>query len=65
MDDSPRRNGARVRHILGERLLGRLDEDVNIVPREREVGIERDQLPNERGDLAVLRKYLMPQPARR
>jgi len=53
MDRSPGRSGARVRHILGERLFRRLDEDMNIVRREREVWIGFEQLVNERGDLAA------------
>jgi hypothetical protein len=52
MDRSPGRSGACVRHILGERLLRRLDEDTDIVRREREVWIEFEQLVKERGDLA-------------
>src|SRR6266850_3005768 len=53
MDCSPGRSGARVRNILGESLLRRLDEDMDIVSREREVRIELEQLLNERGDLAA------------
>jgi len=37
-------SGARVRNILGERLFRRLDEDANIVRRERKVRIEFEQL---------------------
>ena len=40
MERSPGRSGARVRHILGERLLRRLDEDMDVVRREREVRIK-------------------------
>src|SRR6267154_5878377 len=53
MDRSPGRSGARVRHVLGERLFRRLDEDMDIVRREREVRIECEQLMKERGDLAA------------
>jgi hypothetical protein len=53
MGRSPGRGGARVRHILGERLFRRLDEDVDIVRCEREVRIEFEQLVKQRGDLAA------------
>jgi hypothetical protein len=37
-----------VRDILGEGLFRRLDENLNIVRREREVRIEFEQLLNQR-----------------
>src|SRR5882672_2353130 len=55
MERSAGRSGARVRYILGERLFRRLDEDMDVVRREREVRIEFEQLANERGDLAAAR----------
>ena len=51
MESSPGRSGARVRHILGERLFRRLDEDVDIVRGEREVRIEFEQSLKQGGDL--------------
>jgi hypothetical protein len=53
MGRSPGRSGACVRHILGERLFRRLDEDVDIVLCEREVRIELEQVVKERGDFAA------------
>src|SRR6266478_674378 len=53
MEHSPGRRGVRVRHILGERLFRRLDEDTGLVRREREVRVEFEQLPKECGDLAA------------
>src|SRR5882762_10384632 len=53
MEHSPGRRGVGVRHILGERLFRRLDEDTGLVRREREVRIEFEQLPKEGGDLAA------------
>ena len=53
MERSPGRSGARVRHILGEGLFRRLDEDMDIVRREREVRIECQQLVKEPRDLTA------------
>ena len=44
MDRAPRLSGARVRHVLGERLFRRLDQDRDFVPCEREVRIEFEPL---------------------
>src|SRR5438128_7590503 len=40
MERSAGRSGARVRYIFGERLLRRLDQDIDVVRRECEVRIE-------------------------
>ena len=40
MDRAPRRSGARVRHVLSERLFRRPDQDRDFVPSEREVRLE-------------------------
>src|SRR6266851_10450357 len=55
MERSPGRSRTRVRYILGERLFRRLDEDMDVVRREREVRVEFEQLAKERGDLAAAR----------
>ena len=44
MGRSPGRSGARVRHIFGERLFRRLNQDAGIVRREREVRIVSSSL---------------------
>src|SRR6266850_2481592 len=53
MERSPGRSGACVRHILGERLLRRVDEDVDVVRCEHEVWIEFPQPVKEPGDRAT------------
>src|SRR5258705_7882756 len=53
MDRAPSLSGARVRHVLGERLFRRRDEDMDIVRREREVRIEFEKLLKQRADLAA------------
>jgi hypothetical protein len=53
MERSAGRSSAPVPHILGERFFRRLDEDMGILRREREVRIEFQQLVNEPRDLTA------------
>src|SRR4029077_5527901 len=55
VEHSPGRSSARVGHILGEGLFRRLDEDMNVARREREVRIELEQLVKEPRDLTAAR----------
>src|SRR5580765_1300470 len=53
MGRSAGRSGTRMRDILGEGLFRRLNQNPNIVRREREVRIEFEQLLNQCGNLAT------------
>jgi hypothetical protein len=53
MERSAGRSGAPVPHILGKRLLRRLDEYMGLVRAEGEVQIEFQQLVNEPRDLTA------------
>jgi hypothetical protein len=55
MERSAGRSGARVRHILGERLFWRVNEHMDVARLEREVRIEFEQLVKEPGDLTAAR----------
>jgi hypothetical protein len=55
MEHSVGRGRARVYYILGERLVRRLDEDMDVVRCERKIRVEFEQLAKKRGDFTAAR----------
>src|SRR5271170_1713918 len=47
------RNDTRVRHVLGECIVGRVHLDIDLIRRDLKVGIEVQELKNRRGDIGA------------